>query len=75
MYDRAKNQTLSLFCFRDKVDLEILQSDWQRTFLPISPGTRFSQAWDLCKNTANNIHLLYRLNAEKTEFYDKFNKP
>ena len=41
MYDRAKNQTLSLFCFRDKVDLEILQSDWQRTFLPISPGTRF----------------------------------
>ena len=59
-----KNQAFSSFCSRDIVNLKILQSDWSRAFWPISLEPDFSQAWDLCKNTAN-IKFLYRPNSEK----------
>ena len=32
-------------------------------------GTKFSQKWDLCRNTANNINLHYRTNPVK--IYDQ----
>ena len=43
----------------------ILQPDWSREFWPISQEPEFSQVWDLCKNTANIIKFIYRLNSEK----------
>ena len=66
LYQYAKNQAFSSCCFRDMVDLKILQSDWLRTFWPISQEPDFSQVWDLCKHTVNNINFLYRPNSEKT---------
>ena len=36
--------------------LKILHTDRLRTFWPISQEPEFSQIWDLCKNTANNIN-------------------
>ena len=65
LYQYAKNQTFSLFCSRDIVNLKTLQSDWSRAFWPISREPEFSQVWDLCKNTANTIKFLYRPNSEK----------
>ena len=60
-----KNQAFSSFCFRDMVDLEILQSDWPRAFWPISQETDSSQVWNLCKNTVNNTNFLYIPTPEK----------
>ena len=57
MYQHAKNKALSLF--RDIAYLIILQSDWPITFWSISQEPDFSQVWDLCKNTTNNIHFIY----------------
>ena len=68
LYEHAKNQTFSLICSRDIVDLKILQSDWSRAFWPISQEQDFSQAWDLCKNTANITKFLYRPNYEKIKY-------
>ena len=65
MYQHSKNQALSLFCSRDIVDLKLLQSDWPSTFWPISQEPDFSQAWDLCKNTTNNIKFLSKPNLVK----------
>ena len=45
--------------------LKILQSDWLRTFWPISQEPEFSQMWDLCRNTANNINFHYRKHSVK----------
>ena len=56
MYQHAKNQALSLF--RDIAYLIILQSDWPITFWSISQEPDFSQVWNLCKNTTNNIHFI-----------------
>ena len=42
-----------------------MQSDWLRTFWPISQEPEFSQIWDLCRNTANNINFHYRTNSVK----------
>ena len=64
LYQYAKNQAFSSFSSRDIVNLKMLQSDWLRAFWGISQKPKFSQAWDLCKNTAN-IKLLYRPNSEK----------
>ena len=65
LHQYAKNQAFSSFCSRDIVNLKVLQSDWLRAFWPISQEPDFSQVWDLCKNTANIIKLLYRQNSEK----------
>ena len=65
LYQHAKNQAFSSFCSRKIVDLKIMQSDWPRAFWIISQEPDFTQVWDLCKNTANNINLLYRPNSEK----------
>ena len=45
--------------------LKILQSDWLRTFLPISQEPKFSQIWALCRNTTNNIYFHYRTKSVK----------
>ena len=45
--------------------LKILQSDWLRTFWPISQQPVFSQTWDLCRNIANNILFHYRTYSVK----------
>ena len=42
-----------------------MQSDWLRTFWPISQEPEFSQIWDLCRNTANDINLHYITNSVK----------
>ena len=36
-----------------------------RTFWPIYQEQKFSQTWDLCRNTANNISFHYRTNSVK----------
>ena len=58
-------ELISSFCSRDMVGLKILQSYWPRAFWPMSHGPDFSQIWNLCKNTANNINFHYRPNPEK----------
>ena len=76
MYQYAQNQDILVICSGDTVDKKILQSNWLRKFWPISQEQKFSQIWDLCRNTANkNFH--YRTNSVKsiTEFYSKFKKP
>ena len=77
LHQYAKNQTLSSFCNRNIVNLHILQSNWSRSFWPISQEPDFCEVWDLCKNTANIIKLLYRLILEYviTKFSDKFKNP
>ena len=67
---------LSSFCFRDMIDLKILQSYWARAFWPMSQKPDFPQVWDLCKNTVNNIRFLYGPNSEKIndKFSNKFKK-
>ena len=67
LFQHAKNRTFSSFCSRDTVNLKILQSDWLIAFWPISQEPNFSQVWDLCKNTAINISLLYKPNPEKNK--------
>ena len=56
------------------VDLKILQSNWLRAFWPISWEMAFSQIWDLCRNTANNISFHYKTNSVKIigNFFSKF---
>ena len=49
----------------DRVDQKILQSDMLRTFWPISQEQKFSQIWDLRRNTTNNISFHYRTNSVK----------
>ena len=39
---------------------KILQSDWLRTIWPVSQKPKFSQIWDLCRNTGNNHISLYK---------------
>ena len=71
-----KNQTFSSICSRDIVDLKILQSDWPRAFWPISQEI-YSQVWDLCNNTINNINFFCRPNSEKinAKFSNAIKKP
>ena len=42
-----------------------MQSDWLRTFWPISQEPEFSQIWDLSRNTTNIINSHYRTNSVK----------
>ena len=56
---------------------KILQSDWPRTFWPISQEPDYPQILYLCKNTANNINFHYRPKSGKkilTKFSNKFKK-
>ena len=65
LYQHAKNQAFSSFCFRDIVDLKVLQPYWPRAFWPISHKPEFFQIWDLSKHTAININFHYRPDWEK----------
>ena len=42
-----------------------MQSDWLRTFWPISQEQKFYQIWDLCGSTAHNINVHYRSTSVK----------
>ena len=64
LYQHLKNQAILLM-----VDWKTQQSDWLRTFWPISQEQKFSQKWDLCSNTAKYINFHYRTNPVK--FNDK----
>ena len=68
LYQHAKNQVISLICSGDMVDQKILQSDQLRTFWPISQEPEFSQIWDLCRNTTNNINFHYRTSSVKISY-------
>ena len=65
LYQHAKNYNFSSFCFRDIIDLKIIQYDWPGEFWPISQEPDFSQIWNFCKNTENNINFCYRPNFKK----------
>ena len=65
LYRHAENQVSSSLCFRDLVDLKILQSGWPGAFWPISQEPDFLQIWNLFKNTANNINFYYGPKSEK----------
>ena len=43
LYRHEKNQTISSIFPGDRVDLKILQFDWQRAFLTMPPEQVFSQ--------------------------------
>ena len=64
LYQHKKKAT-SLICSGDMVDCKIVQSDWLRTFWPISQEQKFSQIWDLYRNKANNNIFHYRTNSVK----------
>ena len=64
IYSRAKTLAISSICFRGIDALKILVSDRLRAFWPISLPD-FSQIWDLCWNTANNMNFRHRTNLEK----------
>ena len=66
LYQHAKNQAISLTCSGDMVDSKILESNWMRTLWHISKEPEFSQIWDLCRHTANNINFHYRRNSVET---------
>ena len=54
LYQHGKNETLSLSCSGELVDLKILQSDWLRTFWPISQEQDLSQ-YGICAGTQQII--------------------
>ena len=66
LYQHARHQPISLTNSGDTADEKILQSDWLIIFWPIKEEQRFSQIWDLGKNTANNRNFHYRTNSIKT---------
>ena len=43
LYQHAKNEAVSSIRSGEKLDLKILQSEWLRTFWPISQEQHFSQ--------------------------------
>ena len=65
LYQHARHQPISLTNSGDTADEKIMQSDWL-IFWPIKEEQRFSQIWDLGKNTANNMNFHYRTNSIKT---------
>ena len=68
LYQHAKNKLFYQFVSEDIVDLKILQSEH---FWLISQEHDFSQKWDLCRTTTNNIYLHYRTNLV-TKLMTKF---
>ena len=65
LYQHAKNEAVSSICSGEMLDLNILESEWLRTFLPISQEQHFFQREDLYRNKANNKNLHYRANSGK----------
>ena len=66
LYHHAKSVAVSSICSGEIVHLKILQSDWLRASWPIFQKQNFSQIWDLCRNTANNVRFFYKTNSVKT---------
>ena len=62
LYQHAKNQVISSISAEDKGDLKIQQSDWLGAFWVIFRELDFSQIWDFCMKTTNNINFHYRKN-------------
>ena len=62
LYQHAQNQAISLICCGDMADWKILQSE--TNIFPYMEQT-FSQTWDFCRNTADNISFHYRTNSVK----------
>ena len=58
LYHNAKYPANSLICSGEMVD-------WLRTFWSISPREKFSQIWDMFRNTANNINFHCKTNSVK----------
>ena len=77
LYQHAKNQAISLSCSGDMFDWKILQFDWLKTFWPISHELKFSQIWNLCRNTENNINFHCGTKSVKINDnnFQKFKKP
>ena len=50
LYQHAKNETVSLTCSGETIDLKILQSDWLRAFWTISQELGFSK-YRICGRT------------------------
>ena len=61
----CKNEAVSSIYSWEIVDWKIQQSVWLRPFWPISQEKHFSQIYDLCRNTANNINFHYRTSQVK----------
>ena len=51
-------------CSGEMLDFKILQSEWLRTFWPISE----EQLEDLYRNTVNKINFNYRTNSGQTNY-------
>ena len=47
LYQCVKDHSISLICSRDMAHYKILQSDWLRTFWPITQEQKISQIWNL----------------------------
>ena len=65
LYQNGKYETVTSICPEEMLDLKIPQSEWLRTFCPISEEQIFSQTEDLYRYTANNINFHYRTNSWK----------
>ena len=61
-------QAAFLISSREMVNKKILKPDWLTTFQAIFLEQTFSQIWDLCKNTANNIYFHYRIYSKRPVF-------
>ena len=63
-----KNDVVSSICSGEMLDFKILQSEWRRTFWPISEEQSFSQIEDLYRNTVNKTNFNYRTNSGQTNY-------
>ena len=65
LYQHAKIQDILLICSGYMFDQKILQSDWVNIVWHIYQEPKFSQVWNLCRSTTNNINFQYRTNSVK----------
>ena len=63
-----QKNVVSSICSGEMLDFKILQSEWRRTFWPISEEQSFSQIEDLYRNTVNKINFNYRTNSGQTNY-------
>ena len=54
LYQHTKNEAVLSICSGEKTDLKFLESNWLRTFWPISQEQDFPQIYDFCRYTRNN---------------------
>ena len=71
LYQHAKNEAVSSICSGEMIDLKILQSEWLKTFWPLSQEQDLSQTENLCRNTANNINLHYHYKTNSRKINDQ----